>query len=195
MPRDNKIPDMFQRLYTVLSSDKFLNREGLGGELPFFIQSFLPSRQTEVDIQVKSLINRLSRSNVLVSEFNLYEICISILKEKNLFDRIVEIEGSKSKSQLLKLISGPLNIDSVLIPYIQEKLTKLSPQIVFLTGIGAAYPMIRSHTILNNLQTVVTDIPLVMFFPGTYNNQSLILFDIIKDDNYYRAHNLNAYNI
>jgi hypothetical protein len=66
---------------------------------------------------------------------------------------------------------------------------------IFLTGIGAAFPIIRSHTILNNLQTLVGDLPLVMFFPGTYNNQSLTLFDRLKDDNYYRAHNLNEYKI
>ena len=30
----------------------------------------------------------------------------------------------------------------------------------------------------------------VMFFPGTYNEQELILFNEIKDDNYYRAFRL-----
>jgi hypothetical protein len=34
-----------------------------------------------------------------------------------------------------------------------------------------------------------------MFFPGTYNNQSLTLFDRLKHHNYYRAHNLNDYKI
>ncbi len=57
------------------------------------------------------------------------------------------------------------------------------------------HKFIRSHTILNNLQTLVGNIPLVMLFPGTYNNQSLYLFDRIKDENYYRAHNLNEYKI
>lgn len=61
--------------------------------------------------------------------------------------------------------------------------------IVFLTGVGKAYPFIRSHTILNNLHSVV-DVPLLMFFPGTYDGLSLKLFNIIKDDNYYRAFRL-----
>ena len=33
-------------------------------------------------------------------------------------------------------------------------------------------------------------VPVVMFFPGTYNEQELILFNEIKDDNYYRAFRL-----
>jgi hypothetical protein len=33
-------------------------------------------------------------------------------------------------------------------------------------------------------------VPVVLFFPGTYDEQSLILFDELKDDNYYRAFRL-----
>jgi len=33
-------------------------------------------------------------------------------------------------------------------------------------------------------------IPLVLFFPGTYDGLQLILLDEIKDDNYYRAFKL-----
>ena len=32
--------------------------------------------------------------------------------------------------------------------------------------------------------------PVVLFFPGTYTEQELILFNEIKDDNYYRAFKL-----
>ena len=65
-------------------------------------------------------------------------------------------------------------------------------QIVFLYGIGEVYPYIRSHTILNNLQSYITDKPLVMFFPGVYTGTELSLFGIMKDDNYYRAFNLDS---
>lgn len=61
--------------------------------------------------------------------------------------------------------------------------------IVFLTGIGKSWPIVRSHTILNNLHRVVEEQPLIMFFPGTYNGGALMLFDR-KDDNYYRAFEL-----
>jgi hypothetical protein len=104
-------------------------------------------------------------------------------------------EKALPKQRLLRVLSGPLNIDNVILPEIHSRLAKTNAKIVFLTGVGAVFPIIRSHTILNNLQTLVGDLPLVMFFPGTYNNQSLVLFDKLKDDNYYRAHNLNEYKI
>ena len=188
-------PHHFESLFKIISSPRFLNKEGLGGELPFFIHSFPINKQEEVDIHIQSLIKRLENSGIALHEINLYHLCLDILKRENLFDTIIERETNLPKQRLMRVLGGPLNIDSVVIPEIHKRLKEAPPKIIFLTGIGAAFPIIRSHTILNNLQTLVDDLPLVMFFPGTYNNQSLTLFNLLKDDNYYRAHNLNEYKI
>lgn len=189
-------PKEFENLYKILSSPRFLKKEGLGGELPFFIHSFPVEKLSEVETNTDYLIKRLQNEGVEILEINLYNLCIDILKHEKLFDKIVEQEQSwANKQRLLRILSGPLNIDTVVIPEIHKRITDLNSKILLLTGIGAAFPFVRSHTILNNLQTLVGDIPLVMFFPGTYNNISLNLFDRITDNNYYRAHNLNEYKI
>lgn len=188
-------PQHFENLFQILSSERFLNKEGLGGELPFFIHSFPVNKQALVDTNVQSLIKRLQNEGIDILEIHLYQLCIDILKKENLLEQIITQENKLPKQRLLRVLSGPLNIDSVIIPEIHNRLADSTAKIIFLTGIGAAFPIIRSHTILNNLQTLVGDLPLVMFFPGTYNNQSLTLFDRLKDDNYYRAHNLNDYKI
>ena len=61
---------------------------------------------------------------------------------------------------------------------------------LFLTGVGKVYPFMRSHKILDSMQQVFSDIPIVMFYPGEFNGQSLILFEKFLDGNYYRAFNL-----
>lgn len=188
-------PQHFESLFKILSSKRFLHKEGLGGELPFFIHSFPVTKQSEVDANIQSLIKRLQNEDIEILEINLYKLCIDILKDENLFNQIVNQEMNMPKQRLLRVLSSPLNIDSIVIPEIHKRLANCAAKIIFLNGIGAAFPIIRSHTILNNLQTLVGDLPLVMFFPGTYNNQSLTLFDRLKDDNYYRAHNLNDYKI
>ena len=43
----------------------------------------------------------------------------------------------------------------------------------------------RSHTVLNNLHQVIDNVPVVLFYPGNYDGQELVLFGEIKDDNYY----------
>lgn len=197
MPKNQlyNTPKHFESLFKILSSPRFLNKEGLGGELPFFIHSFPVSKQAELDINILSLIKRLQNEGIDILEINLFRLCIDILKHENLFEQILDQEKRLPKLRLLRVLSGPLNIDNIIIPEIHKRLAANPSKIIFLTGIGPIFPIIRSHTILNNLQTLVGDIPLVMFFPGTYNNQSLTLFDRLKDDNYYRAHNLNEYKI
>ena len=71
---------------------------------------------------------------------------------------------------------------------------------MFLSGVGEIYPYIRSHTILNNLQSTAKQQPTVLFFPGTYTHSveagaSLDLFGRLRDDKYYRAFNILHYNV
>ena len=59
--------------------------------------------------------------------------------------------------------------------------------VVFLTGVGKAFPFVRAHNVLNNLHQVLDGVPVVMFYPGVWNGQSLYLFGTVTDGNYYRA--------
>ena len=61
---------------------------------------------------------------------------------------------------------------------------------LFLTGVGKIYPFLRSHKILDSMQSIFEDIPVVLFYPGTFDGNSLSLFGEFLDGNYYRAFNL-----
>ena len=193
--KNYKVPEQFENIFKIVASPRFLNKEGVGGEIPFFIHSFPIEKQPEVYANIQSLIKRMTNNNIEVHEVNLYQLAMDILKRENIFEQILSQEEKLPKQRLLRVLSGPLNIDTVVVPEIHRQLLDKPSKMIFLTGIDTVFPIIRSHTILNNLQTLVGDIPLVMFFPGTYNNQSLTLFNKLKDDNYYRAHNLNGYKV
>src|SRR5690606_33137869 len=62
--------------------------------------------------------------------------------------------------------------------------------LLMLWNVGAAYPMIRTHTLLSALHPLMKDTPLVMFFPGKYDGYSLRLFNKLSEDHYYRAFRL-----
>jgi len=73
-------------------------------------------------------------------------------------------------------------------------------EVMFLSGVGEIYPYIRSHTVLNNLQSTAKQQPTILFFPGTYTHSpeigaSLDLFGRLRDDKYYRAFNILHYNV
>ena len=61
-------PEHFESLFQVLSSSRFLKKEGLGGELPFFIHSFPVSKQALVNTHIQSLIKRLQSEGIDIFE-------------------------------------------------------------------------------------------------------------------------------
>jgi hypothetical protein len=62
--------------------------------------------------------------------------------------------------------------------------------LVILFGVGAVYPMLRTHTLLSALHPHLKDTPLLMLFPGRYDGYSLRLFNKLNEDHYYRAFRL-----
>ena len=100
-------------------------------------------------------------------------------------------EQKRGIQRIVKAVSNSMKVsedDSLIVQYILDHTPENA--IVFLTGVGKSYPLLRSHNVLNNLHQSYLHAPVVMFFPGTYNEQELILFNEVKDDNYYRAFRL-----
>jgi hypothetical protein len=185
------ITSKFSHLYKVISSSSFLNKEALGGEIPFFITAYDAKQEVEVKDSIKLLKNKLETSGVSVLELNLYDIVCDILEEKGGMERMFSIELTRDKGKFLSALQSTLNIHQILMPKIKELIDKTPSKVYFLTGIGMVFPFIRSHNILNNLQNIAKDSPTVTFFPGNYNGHSLNLFGLLTDDNYYRAFNID----
>ena len=168
----------FSHLYSVISSKQFLNKEALGGEIPFFITAYDATQEIEVFESIKLLKNKLETSGVSVLELNLYDIVCEILEEKGGVERMFKIELSKDKDKFLSALQSTLNIHQILMPRIKQMIDDKPAKVYFLTGIGMVFPYIRSHNILNNLQNIAKDSPTVAFFPGEYNGHVLNLFGL-----------------
>lgn len=143
----------------------------------------------------RQLINRLEQVGVRVLEINLYDLSIEILKERDIWDQILEMEDSVTKEQLKELLQGVLDPAAHLVPAIAARLESTEFEVLFLSGVGEVFPYIRSHNVLNNLQSAAKEKPTVMFFPGDYSHSlesgaSLDLFGKLHDDKYYRAFNI-----
>lgn len=189
------IQESFDHLLSVISGQRFLQKEGLGNEVPFFICPFDVRVSVEVIKLQKQLIKRLEQSGIRVLEINLYDLAIEILKDRGIWEQIIEIESGVSKDELKELLQGVLDPEANLVPAIASKLENNEFEVLLLTGIGEVFPYIRSHHVLNNLQSTAKEKPTVMFFPGAYTHSlesgaSLDLFEILHDDKYYRAFNI-----
>jgi G3E family GTPase len=169
--------------------------EALGGEIPFFISTYLPEHEVEIVKAIHGLKNKLEKIGIQVLELNLYDIVMDLMNEHIGEGEIFELEKQMDKDEFKNALQSVLNISEVVMPRIKSIIDAADAHVYFLTGVGNVYPFIRSHNILNNLQNIAKDAPTVMFFPGKYTGQSLELFGKLKDDNYYRAFNLDNYKI
>lgn len=184
----------YDKLFNNLRKESFLSMSALGGEIPFYIVPYNPEQENDIALKTKQLKQRLSLDGISTYEINLFDLSLSMLEERGILDKVIEKEKSLSKAKLFKTLQGVLDSETKLIPRI-EALAKDNPsQMLFITGVGQVFPFIRSHTILNNLQNYIKDRPTIMFFPGTYG-KDLSLFGKLKDDNYYRAFNLDTLNL
>ena len=184
-----------EHLFAVLSGERFLRMEGLSNEVPFFIYPYEPEHALDVAKAKKRVKNRLAGKGIEVREINLYDLSVDVLKQRGDWDEVLEVEPELDKAEFTEMLQSMLNPQQHLAPAIRGRLADGEFDIVFLTGIGEVFPYIRSHNVLNNLQTVVVGRPMLMFFPGRYEQSdtlgsSLVLFGRLKDDQYYRAKNI-----
>jgi len=187
--------DRFQHLFSVISGERFLRKLGLGNEVPFFICPFKPEEAIEMSRLKIQLENRLEQAGVRILKINLYDLSVEILKELGIWDQIIEMESSVTKDELKELLQGVLDPEAHLIPAISRKMDKTDFSVMFISGVGEVYPYIRSHNVLNNLQSTAKERPTVLFFPGAYTHSletgaSLDLLVRLHDDKYYRAFNI-----
>jgi len=171
----------------------FRTGRGTANEVNFWIFDYDPEDEMAVRAHVDFLVNRINNKHddVKIACFDLYNLMLDVLQAKNYLDKVKQMEESKGSDAIINPIKRTLRLTEdgdMIIGKIVETLTP-EKDIIFLIGIGKVWPIVRSHTILNNLHCKVDKNPLVMFFPGSYTNE-LCLFGEITDDNYYRAFKL-----
>lgn len=178
--------DRLNVLSDKITDKTFLKGYGLGNEISFYVFDYPPEDELVVREGVEVIINKyLNSSEVKINEINLLEVFVEKLKSRKLYDRVMKEELKSGKELLIKKLKPILKPENI-SKEIAEHLDKMA-NIIFITGVGSVYPFIRAHNLLNNLHDKMENIPLVMFFPGKYDMQTFRLFEILEDNNYYRA--------
>ena len=184
------IENRFDQLEKKLKEPRFRDGRGLANEVKYYIFDYPAEEELYVRERVEYIRkkNEISGDPFKIVVFDLYDITIELLKEKGYLEKCFDFEAKKGFSKVQVTVEKFLRVNDtngLIIKYIKERLPENA--IVFVTGIGKCYPIIRAHTVLNNLHLVIDEVPVVLFYPGKYSGQELILFSDIMDDNYYRA--------
>ena len=194
---------LHEKLFNAMSNPRFLSGEAAGAETPFYICPYDVAKSAEMEESIQLLSKRLEDNGIHTLSIDLFALMVDTMKENDDFDWTIEHEDGQTCEELREDLHGILEEGSVIAPAIKRRLEATPPekrQIIFITNIGACYPVIRAHKLLNNLPSIIGRTPLVMFFPGEYrqvpgSGASLSLFGKLAGDGYYRAFDISEIQI
>ncbi len=187
--------DLNERLNQILAkltSKDLLTNQGLGNEIGFWIFDYPPEREIDVrDFLSGTVLPALPKQvpPIKAATVNLLQLVTEILQERKLLDKTFEMQAGKGDDSTLAALRSVLKEDR-LAQKIATQYDVESLDLLVLTGVGAVYPMLRTHTLLSALHPIMGSTPLLMFFPGRYDGHSLRLFNTLAEDHYYRAFRL-----
>ena len=198
----NPLTRRLNQILPKLTSNDFLTARGIGNEIAFYIFDYAPEDELRVREHIRFLLDHLpkNRPGLRVAHVNLFDFLIHYLKERNLLEKSFRLQREKGNDALLKALKGILHEEKIAQRF--AGIAKPAEHnLVLISGIGSAYPLLRSHTLLSNLHAIMGQTPLVMFYPGRYDTQTLRLFgksglaggsaeERKKKTNYYRAFRL-----
>lgn len=189
------IDERLNRIEDKISEKSFRENKGLGNEVGYYIFDYAPQEELFVREHIKYLKDKINNSNkgFRIVEVDLFHLLITILEEEGYLESFFELEEESGFHEMAEAMVETLGLDetnelNLIITKIMNE--NLDDSVVFLTGVGKCFPIIRSHNILNNLHQVLDQVPVILFFPGQYSGQDLQLFNSLESNNYYRAFRL-----
>ncbi len=183
----SELQTRLEQLKTLIQQDDFLSGKGLSNEVNIRIFCYKPAEEMIIRHFTQQLVRDMSLGCNIV-EFNLYEVFLSICEDMSILDRISDMEESKGKEFLLTQLSRIADNKSFVSKMDYEP--KGPRDVVVITGVGQVYPFLRVHDLLNAIQPVFSDVPILVFYPGTYDGHDVQLFNCLTKNSYYRAFNV-----
>ena len=186
-----------EHLKEKMDDSKFQHNEGLSNEVGYYVFDYPADQELYMRKQIDKIQESPLAARVNLKVFDIYDIMMHLLKDQEKYTGsdpipiLEDIEKNQGFDVLIEQINNILEMsenNNLIVGYIKERVPEGDGQyIVFLTGLGKVYPIIRAHKILNTMHQVLDNNPVVMFYPGNYDEMSLRAFGEIKDQNYYRA--------
>ena len=178
------------KIESEIGKTSFLNGKGLGNEVSYYVFDYDPKDEILVREYIDKLVKKDKEfgDGYKLKVYDVYDLMIELLESEGYLEDCFEMEKNDGMNYLVESVNDLLRMsdnNDYFTEYIEENTPEKA--IVFLTGVGKIFPFVRSHKILNNLHQIFDRSPVVMFYPGKYDGQSLELFGEFKDDNYYRA--------
>lgn len=185
------LQDRLNKIIPRLTSDELLHNRGLGNEIGFYIFDYPPESELEVRDYLQVVLKHIGKKKpgIRVRHIHLFSLITEYLKDAKFLDKAITLQRKKGNQALARALKGPLE-PKKFARFFTVKADPDNHDLILISGVGSAWPMLRSHNLLNNLHPLMGNTPVVMFYPGVYTGAGMKLFGCLKENNYYRAFQL-----
>lgn len=176
-----------------LQQPDFLANKGIGNEIGFYTFCYDPSLEFECRAFIHDLEQEAAAGKLLctLKVVNLYDALLAIAEQRRILKMIPKRELVTGSKAQIKELRGPCGANAF-AKYLVEQTSPLdSDDVVVLTGVGEVYPVLRVHDLLSNMFDKFTSVPVVIFYPGSFDGARLRLFNSPEADGYYRAFDIS----
>lgn len=188
----NTFEERLNQILPRLTSKELLNNQGLGNEIGFWIFDYPPERELEMRSFTKEVIEPALAKNhppIRFATVNIFDLAIGMLEERGLLDKALDMQIKQGDDKALESLRRVLK-EEKLAERLVYQVDVENLDLVIINGVGSAYPILRTHTLLSALHPLMKDTPLLMLYPGKYDGYSFRLFNKLSEDHYYRAFRL-----
>jgi len=160
-----------------ICSEDFLSCEGIGNEIACHIFDYPAGDELLVRDHIEMIRAhfKAKRPDLEVIHIDLLKVVLDYLEGRGLMERAMKLQADKGDSELVRVLDGALE-EGKIRDFIAESFPIEGGSLVLMSGVGSVWPLIRAHTLLSCLHTVLGGTPLVMFYPGEFDGLSLNIF-------------------
>ena len=173
----DRLTERLNAILPKITSPDFLSGQGIGNEIPFYVFDYPPEDELRIREHLTFLEDKLPKQAPDLSfvHVNLFDFLIEYVKGRGYFEKSLEKERKFGSVKAIKSIKSIASAEKLAAHFAEEVMGQ-KPELVLVSGVGSAYPIIRTHELLNNLHKHMGLTPLVMFYPGVYDKITLKLF-------------------
>ena len=165
------ISERLDMMEAEIRKPRFRESTGMANEVNYWVFDYSPEKELEVRERIEYMKkkNQKGVDGFELVVFDLYDMVMDYLESKNFVNSYMRYEKRRGFNYIVRAVTTSMKVnedDSIIV----QKIVEQTPEnaIVFLTGVGKCYPMLRSHKILNTLhQHGLRKTPVVLFFPVT----------------------------
>lgn len=180
----SEIKERLDKLRENIQKPDFLEGKGLSNEVNIRIFCYEPEEEMILRHFVEQIVTDQTLACHLI-ECNLYHIFLEICDEKRITNGAPSMEEKKGKdflkAQIQRFASNKTFVSKM------QYTPHQSGDVLMLTGVGEVFPFMRIHSLLEAMQPEFPDVPILVFYPGSYNGHEVKLFNKLQPNPYYRA--------